>query len=127
MKEQRIVDKYDVAIRNLQAFSGEEFDVAVLSAWSSPATDDNGCLFKFGTVSGYAYGKENPDLPEGRVYGCLTMIRGEGGYVAQTEILTKAIVADDRIPDDAAKVTKDSLPVFAEWQRRFDRELQRQG
>jgi hypothetical protein len=57
--------------------------------------------------------------------GCLTMIRSGGGYRAQTEELTKAIRADKRIPKRDADIKPEHLPVFAEWQRRIDKELNR--
>lgn len=51
--------------------------------------------------------------------GCLTMIRGSGD-VALTPELTKAIQSDERIPYGEEGITIESLPVFAEWQRRLD-------
>jgi hypothetical protein len=55
--------------------------------------------------------------------GCLTQVKYEHKQ-AQTPALTAAIRADDRIPE-AEKITVDDLPVFAEWQRRLDKELGR--
>ncbi len=56
--------------------------------------------------------------------GCLTHIAC--GYMeAQTEELTQAIRNDPRIPGDSEYITLDDLPVFAEWQRRLDKELNR--
>ena len=57
--------------------------------------------------------------------GCLTMIRGSG-EVAQTEELTRQIREDERIPMCVDEITVESLPVFAEWQRRLDKELGRE-
>jgi hypothetical protein len=39
--------------------------------------------------------------------------------------LTKAIRADARIPEGPQWITVNDLPVFAEWQRRLDKELKR--
>lgn len=55
--------------------------------------------------------------------GCLTMIAGDDGFVAPTPELTVAIRADKRIPHTSRKITVESLPVFAEWRRRIDKEL----
>jgi len=46
-------------------------------------------------------------------------------WYAQTEELTEAIKADDRIPDRIEDVTKENLYVFVEWQERLDEELGR--
>lgn len=54
--------------------------------------------------------------------GCITMIKG-GGYHAQTPEITAAIKDDPRIPEDVDDITPENLPVFAEWQRRLDRDL----
>lgn len=54
--------------------------------------------------------------------GCLTQIR-TGRYVAATDVLTAGIVSDERIPDCEVDIDFDDLPVFAEWQRRLDREI----
>jgi hypothetical protein len=57
--------------------------------------------------------------------GCLTMIRRDDGYHAQTQELTDAIRADKRIPIHYEKIVARDLPVFASWQRRMDKELGR--
>ena len=59
--------------------------------------------------------------------GCLTMIRGDKGteFTAPTEELTAAIRKDKRIPTDIKYVKVRHLPIFAEWQRRLDKELPR--
>lgn len=74
-------------------------------------------------------------------YGCLTQIRQVNDsrlppFFAETPILTEQIIVDDRIPaspskpscgDDENKctITLEHLPVFAEWQRKLDKELDR--
>lgn len=58
--------------------------------------------------------------------GCLTMIAHGTYREAETENLTKAIRADKaRIPAHSRAITLESLPIFAEWQRRIDKELGR--
>ena len=56
--------------------------------------------------------------------GCLTQIRC-GIFRAQTNELTEAIRADERIPSNGGDITVEHLPLFAEWQRRIDAELGR--
>lgn len=57
-------------------------------------------------------------------YGCLTMVR-TGAWNAATPELTEQIRNDMRIPSNCFGITVESLPVFAEWQRRLDKELGR--
>lgn len=57
--------------------------------------------------------------------GCLTMIRNQRLIRPETP-LEKEIAADTRLPDSPTKITTDHLPIFAEWQRRIDRELGRE-
>lgn len=61
--------------------------------------------------------------PEG-CCGCLTQVRAFE-FGAETDELTAAIRADNRIPDNPRAIGVLDLPVFAEWQRRLDRELNR--
>ena len=100
------MDKYDRAIKHLTENPDEIF-----KAWGSPEMHVAGCLFQFCGDS------RHDDI------GCLTMVRG--GAFAATEELTKAIRADDRIPEDETLIGVEHLPVFAEWQRRLDLELER--
>jgi hypothetical protein len=102
-------DKYDEAIAFLTANPGRIYD-----AWASPAYMRGGCLFAWVGVHGY----------NGTNAGCLTQVHS-GYRVGCTEELTKAIREDMRIPMGVRDVTADSLPVFAEWQRRLDKELNR--
>ncbi len=59
--------------------------------------------------------------------GCLTQVRGRSlraaSTEAPTEALTRAIRRDQRIPRDEVNIRPEHLNVFAEWQRRLDREL----
>ena len=62
---------------------------------------------------------------EPTAYGCLTQIRSDPAYYkARTPELTAAILADDRIPVWGI-INVEHLSVFAEWQRRLNRELNR--
>lgn len=105
-------DKYDLAIDYLTDNPEE-----IYSAWGDPYDHQAGCLFY------YATRKYSPNkVPES--IGCLTQIRQGVLYPdAETEKLTHEIAADERIPDKLGEVTVDDLPVFAEWQRRLDKEL----
>lgn len=106
-----MMDKYDRAVKHLLTFNGS-FGIAVETAWRVSNDEHPGaCLFKFAG-----------DRHIQKV-GCLTMIRNGGYFVAETIELTVAIRADKRLPKDKKSITRESLPVFAEWQRRLDREL----
>lgn len=63
--------------------------------------------------------------PNGAQVGCLTAVKF-GNYEAWTPELTAAIRADSRIPSSTDDITVAILPVFAEWQRRIDKELGRE-
>lgn len=56
----------------------------------------------------------------GSYCGCLTQIRSNTLKLGPTPELTAAIRADQRIPLSPIQITKESLPVFAEWQRKID-------
>lgn len=108
------MDKYDKAIEHLNAHPDE-----ILSAWGAAYPDHpTGCLFQYASPS------EEAEFQANRMCGCLTQVRGDD-MNAWTPKLTAEIRADKRIPLDVDDVTVADLPVFAEWQRRLDRELQR--
>ena len=111
-----IKDKYDKAIEFLT-----ECPDQILNAWDYPEIHEAGSLFQYVAMSSSDYISES-----GGNIGCLTMIKKDPGFfVAKTKILTEEIIKDERMPDDANKITVDSLSVFAEWQRRIDKELGR--
>ena len=56
--------------------------------------------------------------------GCLTRVK-RGNAPAATPKLTEAIRSDERIPTSRTRIRPEHLPVFAEWQRRIDKELNR--
>lgn len=105
------MDKYDKAIEYLTQNPDKiyiNWMASLGEAW---------CLFQ----------STGNDLNE---YGCLTQIRSVGVlYIAPTPELTKAIRADERIPFSPSvgnqTITLAHLPIFAEWQRRLDKELGR--
>lgn len=108
-------DKYDEQIEELLALNGEFKDI-VVSQWSVGRG-----LF--------AYAHRGNRM-NGITSGCLTMIRANTRgrierprHMAQTEALTREIEADERIPNSVKGITRDNLPIFAEWQRRLDKEL----
>lgn len=84
-------------------------------AWKSPLGNRGGSLFRFVSKSGFM---------EYNACGCLTQV-ASGIRDACTPELTEAIRADSRIPHDPNLITVDNLHVFAEWQRRIDKELNR--
>ena len=99
-------DVYDLEIERLQAIPDEEFNSEVYGVWLMGEG-----LFKF--LDKYNQG------------GCLTMVK-EGKYDAYLngevdDGLTLEIRQDERIPDSSDDITKQSLSVFAEWQRRVDK------
>jgi hypothetical protein len=103
------MDKYDKAVQYLTKHPGE-----ILMAWQRPRVERGGCLFQFaGDTDKY-----------GEQCGCLTQVKDRISR-AQTPALTKAIRADVRIPKGPQWITAKDLPVFAEWQRRLDKELKR--
>ena len=109
-------DKYDKAIDYLR-----KHPERIHAAWSQPWWGA-GCLFQIA-----ANGQTTHNA------GCLTMIRphkAEKEEVGKWIIpghpdLTQAIRHDSRIPRTPREITIANLPVFAEWQRRLDKELQR--
>jgi hypothetical protein len=108
-----VADKYDRAMKYLTEKPHE-----IPQAWSQPYDHKAGCLFTY-------VGEEVLSASyDGRSCGCLTQVRG-GIYHAQTLELTVEIEGDTRIPDNPNKITVADLPVFAEWQRRIDKELGR--
>ena len=78
-----------------------------------PALVRAGCLFQFVGNS-----IDHPNC------GCLTMVRS-GHSSAATPELRAAILADERLPIMSADITPDHLPIFAGWQRRIDKALNR--
>ena len=114
-------DIYDEAV----AFLTENPD-RIYDAWNDPCISEGGILF--------SHVRKPGESTEGvGVCGCLTQIaRGVSDdrwsitYVAQTKELTDAIRADIRIPVSPSYIMVDNLQVFAEWQRRIDKELGRE-
>jgi hypothetical protein len=102
-------DKYDEAIEYLQLMPKEIWDA--WTTYSRLPQHSAHCLFA-------PCGQDNR-------FGCLTQIRADCGYIAATPELTKAILADKRIPSFGPAIICKDLPIFAEWQRRIDKELNR--
>lgn len=106
-------DKYDLAVEYLTEHPEEIYDV-----WVNPWKHPYGCLFLGVTPSGHL------DVnPEGDFCGCLLMVKS--GDPAWTRELTEAIRADESIPKTGNNITVSHLPIFAQWQRRIDKELGR--
>jgi hypothetical protein len=104
-------DKYDEAIEWLT-----EHPEHVMQAWyqREGATQHRAhCLFQ-----------RTNRLPQHPVCGCLTQIRRNPNlHRAPNNDLTEDIYNDTRIPSSVLDITIAHLPVFAEWQRRLDREF----
>lgn len=117
-------DKYDRAIAYLT-----EHPEQIRDAWSGAYEHPGGSLFRFAGPSAYL---DCPDWTK-QICGCLTQISKTADwlpddpnkYVAWTPELTEAIAADERIPKRPEHIRVEHLPVFAEWQRKLDRELNR--
>jgi len=103
-------DKYDVAVEFLTANPDE-----INRAWMNVGDAEGSCLFGFAN--------SDPLCATDNI-GCLTAIRS-GFDEAKTADLTARIRADKRLPLDSSDITVASLPVFAEWQRILDKELNR--
>ena len=119
-------DKYQKAVKYLERHPDE-----ITEAWFNPNKHVAGCLFQYANKTGLSQ-----DLPDvnGAVcsQGCLTMVRCPTNgceiktrWVAETPELTEAIQADTRIPDRRDYINVTNLHVFAEWQARLDKELNR--
>lgn len=108
-------DKYARAVKYLKAHPWE-----IPQFWVNASPDGPGCLFQLARRNGKRITKN------GQFIGCLTQIRF-GGWNAQTKKLTLDISADERIPDSVYRITPDNLHVFAQWQRRLDKELRKKA
>ncbi len=113
-------DKYDRAIDILEN-GGNIYD-----AWND-FEDPAHCLFQHVTPSGYI-GLPSFGLTDDRWgvpdCGCITQVRA-GERSAYTEKLQDEIRKDARIPISGESIELEHLPVFAEWQRKIDVELNR--
>lgn len=106
------MDCYDKAVAYLTQHPEE-----IYKAWTQPRRHPAGCLF--------SVVNRRRDYDESRC-GCLTQIRqSSDDYEAPTPALTASIRADARLPDHPSDITPANLPVFAAWQRKIDKELNR--
>lgn len=111
--ETPIYDRYSQEVERLTAKAAGDTQ-ALLKSWGNMEP-----LFRF------VHPKYDCEvLPGGGQCGCLTQIRART-QVAFSEELTIAICADERLPTNACEIAAANLPVFAEWNRRIDRELGR--
>jgi len=109
-----MADKYDDDIAEImkEVEEGEDFSAVVNEHWCNASP-----LFQYATPL------DVRRRPDGKECGCLTMIRKYPDCSAWTDKLTEEIRSDERIPFSAWTVTPEDLPVFAEWQRRLDKEI----
>lgn len=89
---------------------------SIYECWNGPSHFSAGILFRVASRSGKVGCDDE--------CGCLTQVRAEHG-VAETPELTAAIRADQRIPKHESRITRESLEVFAAWQRHLDSVLGR--
>lgn len=112
-------DCYDAAIAWLEE-QGDYAIMAIPRAWSSPSGDEG---HPAESLFFYCHRVGSGTIAFSHGCGCLTQVRR--GVEAQTKSLTLAIRADSRLPDNPDDIRPHHLPIFAEWQRRIDRELGR--
>jgi hypothetical protein len=111
-----MMDKYDHAMAHLGSHPDQIYD-----AWSDVNGHPAGCLFAYVSPDGHFDG-----TPNGKARGCLTQIKLDPyRYEAWTDELNCAIAADSRIPASPHSLVLADLPIFAEWQRRIDKALNR--
>lgn len=103
-------DVYDLEVERLT-----ENPELIIESWKNAKP-----LFGFCTSSRHSFEWE----PAAKECGCLTMVCNESGEAA-TDELTKLILADERLPISPSHITAENLPVFAEWQRKMDKLLNR--
>jgi hypothetical protein len=120
-----MADKYDEAIAELEG--AKDFNRAVTSAWVDAGEKTTaGLLFQFCNKKNER-GRQVAMSDNGNVVriGCLTQIRDSPLHIAETETLTTAIRADEKLPNSTDGVRHEHLSLLADWQRRIDRELGR--
>lgn len=104
-------DIYDLEVERLQAIPDEEFRGEIYKAWQDIGRPEHSPLFDI-------IGHKCNNLA-----GCLTQIRSisRRAYIngSPNEEITQQIHNDERIPRSPSFITKESLPVFAEWQRKI--------
>ena len=114
------MDKYDKQIERILAYSGRSLEFEWMTGVG---------LFQYVTPTGDFC--RRPDELE---CGCLTLVHSQPDCVAWTDELTELIRADDRLPMNSSEMVhrwdqldlegrRALLGVFAEWQRRLDREI----
>jgi hypothetical protein len=103
-------DKYDQQIDKL--LNAPNVKRAIQNDWEHAIG-----LFQFATPTGKV------EYDDALASGCLTMIRRSTTNIAYTQKLTEAIRADERLPKNWGDIEPHHLPVFAEWQRRLDKEI----
>jgi hypothetical protein len=101
------MDQYDEAIKYLT-----ENPKQIKEAWHQPTTRMGGCLFDF-----FAPAMLCLTQVKERSIGHLDWIPEGWSRETFDELLN-----DDRIPMNVDGITVESLPVFAEWQRRLSPE-----
>lgn len=114
-----IDDVYDLAVARLTR-SPE----LIYAAWNQPSKNIGGILFRNAgapLLDGFHVSSSSVG-----VCGCLTQIKNDPdtykvivNNYRRNDVLLE-IARDARIPQRGKHITVEDLPVFAEWQRRFD-------
>ena len=112
------MDKYDEAIAYLT-----ENPELMGKAWAVPYEDTAPKLAQAHCLFRIVDNSETFEQERGSECGCITQVKC--GAMAATSELAKAIFNDNRIPSSWTEITVAHLPIFAEWQRRIDKELNR--
>lgn len=118
MKDSNSTDVYDIYDEAVASLRNKTVD-QIIKIWNTPKDYPEGILFRAATKDGVCTLEK----------GCLTQVRNYwlGGlhYEAENDKLTSEIGHDERIPRDGDDINHDNLYVFAEWQRKLDKELGR--
>lgn len=112
VSKRRKPDKYDRAVAYLRDHPGH-----IHMAWNSAT------CYESLREPGWQLFTVCSDRDDDDLFGCLTQVRA--GKNAVTYKLTEAIRADLRLPASVHGITVKTLPLFARWQRRIDKELGR--
>lgn len=107
-------DIYDIEMERLNSVEDpDDFKRASELAWMYG--NDHAHLF-----DACGPNREIPAHAAGEVPGCITQVKDLMRPAATPE-LTAEIRADNRLPDKRGPVSREYLPLFAEYQRRFDK------
>lgn len=114
------MDLYDKAIEYLKSNPDQ-----IMLSWDDPKSHFTGILFQAVTPDGYA-----SESPDGFMCGDICQIKALDAH-AWTSELQEEIAKDPNIPvlfasnNKIPKITVHNLEIFANWQRKIDKALNR--